>query len=77
MRFLGPDDVTRKGDKLYRNGSIRPLIRIDPDSKYPDMWRVRLFPAGSQVKPRTLSERWMPITSTIVASRAFVRLERG
>jgi hypothetical protein len=24
-----------------------------------------------------LSERWMPITSTIVASRAVVRLERG
>jgi hypothetical protein len=29
------------------------------------------------VKPRGLSERWTPITSTIVASQAFVRLERG
>jgi predicted N-formylglutamate amidohydrolase len=31
----------------------------------------------SPVKPRALSERWTPITSTIVASQAFVRLERG
>ena len=43
MKFLGPDDVTWKGDKLYRNGSIHPLIGIEPDSKYPDMWRVRLW----------------------------------
>ena len=43
MKFLGPDDVTWKGDKLYRNGSIHPLIGIEPDSKYPDMWRVRLL----------------------------------
>jgi predicted N-formylglutamate amidohydrolase len=32
---------------------------------------------GPQVKPRTLSDRWALITGTIVASRAFVRLERG
>ena len=43
MRFLGPNDLTWKGDKLYRNGSRRPLVGIEPDSKYPDMWRVRLW----------------------------------
>src|SRR5215471_11009801 len=43
MRFLGPHDLTWKRDKLYRNGSTRPLISIEPDSKYPDMWRVRLL----------------------------------
>jgi len=43
MKFLGPNDLTWRGDKLCRNGSTRPLIGIEPDSKYPDMWRVRLL----------------------------------
>ena len=43
MRFLGPDDLIWKGDALYRKGSTRPLIGIEPDAKFPNMWRVRLL----------------------------------
>ena len=40
--MLGRNDLHWKGDKLYRSGSTRPLIGIEPDPIYPAMWRIRL-----------------------------------
>jgi hypothetical protein len=39
--FLVSDDLNWNGDKLYRKGSTYPLIGIERDSVFPDMWRVR------------------------------------
>ena len=34
-------DMAWNGDTLHRKGSRRPLISIERDSTYPNMWRVR------------------------------------
>jgi hypothetical protein len=46
MKLLGPNDLIWRYIWLCRNGSHRALIRIERDSKYPDMWRV-VRPDGS------------------------------
>ena len=45
MKLLGPNDLIWSYNKLCRHGSHRALIRVERDSKYLDMWRVRL-PSG-------------------------------
>jgi hypothetical protein len=39
--FLVSDDLNWNRDKVYRKGSTYPLIGIERDSVFPDMWRVR------------------------------------
>jgi hypothetical protein len=34
-------DMAWNGDTLHRKGSSRPLMSIERDSTYPNMWRVR------------------------------------
>jgi hypothetical protein len=34
-----------KGRSICRPGSRRPIVTIEPDGQYPDMWRLRL-PSG-------------------------------
>jgi hypothetical protein len=46
MKLLGPNDLIWSYNKLCRYGSHRALIRIERDSKYPEMWRV-VKPDGS------------------------------
>jgi hypothetical protein len=35
------NDLTWKDDKVYRQGSTKPVIAIEADGRYPGMWRVR------------------------------------
>ena len=41
---MASHELTWEGDKLCRKG--KPLVRIEPDSTYPGMWRVRLPDGG-------------------------------
>ena len=39
---LSSDRFTFDGDNVVRRGRKTPVVRIVPDAKYPNMWRVEL-----------------------------------
>ncbi len=42
---IGTRNLMWKDNELFRQGSRRPILSIEPDTTYPDMWRIR-FPDG-------------------------------
>jgi hypothetical protein len=42
MRIWGSDRLSWKDRKLYAQGQRVPIASIESDSKWPNMWRVRL-----------------------------------
>jgi hypothetical protein len=39
-------DLTWKGCKLFKHGQRTPVALIEPDKRWPGMWRFRLLPDG-------------------------------
>jgi hypothetical protein len=48
MRVWGRHCLTWRGRKLCRLGDRKATAAIEPDQKYPTMWRFRLLPDGNQ-----------------------------